>query len=92
MLYRIGDLQAVEPDALPTREGILVERHPDLDDMGFPRVDVVSNSPATLIAYVHEQWSGDEDPQWFAEYVVGRITEHHVDWAAYEAASREEQA
>lgn len=74
MIYRVNDLQAVEPDALPSREGIVVERHADLDSMGFPTVDVVSDSPATLISYIHEQWSGDEDPSWFAEYVIGRVT------------------
>lgn len=81
-MYRLSYLQAVEPDALPAREGIIVEVDPDLDDMGFPRVDVVARDRDTLIAYVREHW-GDDDADWFRQYVVGGIIEAPMDFADY---------
>ena len=86
-LYRVSDLQAVEPDALPQWEGIIVEVDPDPDDMGFSRVDVVGDTRQREIAYVHEGWDGDCDPQWFHEYVVDRVIEAPMAYADYAARS-----
>lgn len=82
-MYRLSYLQAVEPDALPAREGIVVEVDPDLDGQGFPRVDVVARDRDELIAYVHWCWSGDDDPDWFRECVVERVTEWPMDFDEY---------
>lgn len=85
-LYRVSDLQAVEPDALPEREGIIVEVDPEPDSMGFPRVDVVGRTRDEVIAYVHWHWSGDDDPDWFREYVVDRVMEAPMAYDDYVAA------
>lgn len=82
-MYRLSYLQAVEPDALPAREGLVVEVDADLDGQGFPRVDVVARDRDVLIAYVYWHWSGDEDPDWFREYVVNRVTEYPIDFDEY---------
>ena len=82
-MWRVSYLQAVEPDALPAREGVAVEVDDELDGQGFPRVDVVGRDRDEVLAYVHEQWSGDEDPGWFAEYVVGRIHEVPIAYDEY---------
>lgn len=81
-MYRLSYLQAVEPEALPAREGLLVEVNDDLDGQGFPRVDVVADDRDVLIEYVREHW-GDDDADWFREYVVGGVVEASMDFADY---------
>lgn len=72
MSFRVEDLQAVEPDALERRDGIVVTVHPELDGMGFNTVDVEGPTRDAVVEYVRSQW-GEEDPAWFAEYVVARV-------------------
>lgn len=81
-MYRLSYLQAVEPEALPAREGLVVEVDADLDDYGFPRVDVVARDRDVLIEYVRWHW-GDDDADWFRDYVVARITEPPIDYDDY---------
>lgn len=73
--YFVDDLQAVEPEYLEPREGIAVVVADDLDSMGFPRVTVLGPTREAVIEYVHDQWSGDADPDWFQEWVVDRVEE-----------------
>jgi hypothetical protein len=74
LMFAVTDLQAVEPEALEASAGIRVEVDEELDSMGFPRVSVFGETRDQVIAYVRDQW-GDDDPQWFAEYVVARVEE-----------------
>lgn len=85
-MYRLSYLQAVEPDTLPSREGVVVEVDPDLDDYGFPRVDVVARDRDVLIEYVRANW-GDDDAEWFRTYVEGRITEPPISYDEYVGAA-----
>lgn len=72
MPYLLTDLQACEPDELPRDGDVVVHLHDETDDMGFPSVDLESPTETALLDYVREHW-GDEDPDWFREYVVGRV-------------------
>ena len=81
-MYRLSYLQAVEPEALPAREGLVVEVDADPDDYGFPRVDVVARDRDVLIAYVREHW-GDDDADWFRTYVEGRVMALDLDYDEY---------
>jgi hypothetical protein len=72
----VGYLQAVEHEHLPTVDGIRVEVEPGLDDMGFHRVSVFGPSREAVIDYVRENW-GDDDEEWFVDYVVDRVGELH---------------
>jgi hypothetical protein len=71
--WSVAYLQAAEPDALPAAEGILVEIVEDADEMGLPRVDVSGPSREAVLDYIRAHW-GDEDADWFDEYVAGRIS------------------
>lgn len=81
-MYRLSYLQAVEPDALSSVDGILVEVDDELDGMGFPTVDIVAASREEIVEYVRTNW-GDDDAAWFREYVVDRIVEAPLDFAEY---------
>jgi hypothetical protein len=83
-VYRLSYLQAVELDSLPSREGVVVEVDPDLDEYGFHRVDVVARDRDVLVEYVRENW-GDDDRDWFREYVEGRISEPPISYDEYTA-------
>jgi len=72
MTYTVDYLQAVEPEELESVEGITVTVEPELDSMGFNRVSVEGDSREAVIDYVRSQW-GDDDRDWFNEWVVGRI-------------------
>jgi hypothetical protein len=73
--YEVAHLQAVEPDELPRDAGVDVFVHEELDGMGFNTVTLSAPDRDVLIEYVREQF-GDEDAEWFQEYVVDRVTEH----------------
>lgn len=71
--FAVEDLQACEPEALDWhRPDVVLFLHDGLDSMGFNRVTVTADTHEALISYVREFW-GDDDEEWFAEYVVGRI-------------------
>lgn len=76
MTFRVEYLQAVEAEERPFPDvpGVTVTIVERRDDMGFPRVDVEADDREKLIAYVREEW-GDEDPEWFRDYVVARVTQ-----------------
>lgn len=69
------DLEAVQPETLEFGEGVEVTVHAGRREHVSSRacsVDLASENRHALIAYVKEHW-GDEDPEWFATYVVARI-------------------
>lgn len=68
----VDELQACEVDALTEVEGISVEVE-RIDNQGFPRVRVDGPTPEAVVEYVRAEWGDEEDPEWFAEYVVGRV-------------------
>ncbi len=71
--FVVTSLQAVEPDALKPQDGIVVTEDEAADSMGFPRVNVYGPTRDAVIEYVRREW-GDEDPDWFADYVVARLS------------------
>lgn len=73
-MFRVDYIQAVEPDELPKRDGIRIIIEPELDGMGFNRVAVCGESREAVLEYVREAW-GDEDPDWFREWIADRIEE-----------------
>ena len=74
--FYVNDLQAVEPDELEPADGIEVVLDDELDGMGFNRVTVYGPTPEDVVEYVRREW-GDEDPEWFEEYVVARVVDTH---------------
>ncbi len=70
--FVITSLQAVEPDALQPQDGIVVTLDEAADSMGFPRVNVYGKTREAVIEYARREW-GEEDPSWFADYVVARV-------------------
>ena len=73
MRHTVTDLQAVEPESLPSLpDSIIVHVHSERDEMGFPRVDVTGPTREAVLEYVLAVW-GDNDREWFDEYVVGRL-------------------
>jgi hypothetical protein len=72
--FMVDDLQAVELDSLPVVEGITIAVDPELDSMGFNRIAITGPTREAVTDYVREGW-GDDDGDWFAEYVVARIVE-----------------
>jgi hypothetical protein len=72
MTYRVTYLQACEPDLLEPAEGIVVVQDPDVDSMGMPRVTVYGPTRWAVQSYVRREW-GDDDRDWFREYVTDRI-------------------
>lgn len=75
MRYFVRYLQAVEPEQLPEKpEGIAVDVVETHDEMGFPRVDVSGSSRESLLEYVRAGW-GDDDADWFKEWVEDRVEE-----------------
>lgn len=74
--YSVDDLQACEPESLPTERadanGILVELHSELDSMGFHRVTVSAYTEAALLDFIAEHW-GTEDAEWYREHVAEAV-------------------
>lgn len=70
--YFVHYLQACAPDDLPTVAGITLDWHEGYDSMGMPRVDVIGPSREAVVEYVRLNW-GDDDTDWFTEYVAGRV-------------------
>ena len=68
-MYELKGLQAVEPMELlrhlPENVGLTVR--PGLDVQGFHTVDVVADTREALVAYVKEQWGGEDDIDWLNE-------------------------
>lgn len=71
--FYIDDLQAAEPESLPTIDGIVVDVY-GVDGFGLPRVSVEAGTREAVIEYVRANW-GDEDGAWFAAHVEARIRE-----------------
>lgn len=72
-MFVVTDIQAVEIDTLEHVPGVYVE-YEGKDTMGAHRVAVYGSSTAEVVEYVRSQW-GDEDPDWFASHIVGRVEE-----------------
>ncbi len=71
--FTVHDLQAADPDgflALP--DGVRLHVHDELDAMGMSVVDVSASSRERLLDFVRYHW-GDEDKDWFANYVEARV-------------------
>lgn len=79
-MFRLSDLQAVEPESLKSTEGVLVEISEERDP--FAHADLVAASAEEIAEYVREHW-GDDDGDWFANYVVARIIEVPADYTEY---------
>jgi hypothetical protein len=73
-MFTVDYLQAVEPDFLGKPAGIVVTLDEELDSQGFNRVTVEGPTREAVIEYVRENW-GDDDADWFQEYVVDRVRE-----------------
>jgi hypothetical protein len=76
-MFMVDGIQAVEPEHLGRRDGILVTVDEPSDSMGFPTVMVAAESREALLSYIHDEWSAEVDEEWFAEYIVGRV--HTLD-------------
>jgi len=74
MTFMVDDLQSTDPEFLAPMEGITVSLSPEKDSMGFDRATVEGPTREAVIAYVRREW-GDEDPEWFQEWVVDRVVE-----------------
>ena len=71
--FIVTDIQATHVEALPQDGGVSVTWDEDeRDSMGFHRVAIIGPTAEAVAEYVREHW-GDEDGEWFASYVVGRI-------------------
>lgn len=68
----VDDLQAVEPGALSPQPGIKVSLHPEKDSMEFDRATVSGPTREAVVEYVRLHW-GDEDADWFKEWVEDRV-------------------
>lgn len=72
--YAVDALQACEPEELGHRHGITVTISDELDSMGFQSATIEGPTAEAVVEYVREHW-GDEDGEWFDEYVVARVRE-----------------
>lgn len=74
--FIVGHLQVVDRRDLRRNlpEGIRLIYEGGKDDMGFDRVEISAPSREQLLDFVRANW-GDDDDQWFAEWVEGRIEE-----------------
>lgn len=70
--WAVDDLQTVEPDAFPKVEGIEVVLDSEKDRYGFDRATVYGPTRTAVVEYVRLAW-GDEDPEWFKEWVEDRV-------------------
>ena len=77
--YLLDYLQAVEPDALTTADGITVVVDDELDSMGFNRVSISGPTREAVVEYVRANW-GDDDRDWFAEWVENRVVMTRRSW------------
>lgn len=73
-MYGVSDLQITDWDDLPNVAGIEVVLDPEIDSMHLQRAQVIGPTREAVIEYVRENW-GEEDPDWFRDYVVARVEE-----------------
>jgi hypothetical protein len=86
--YRVAHLQAADVESLPPAAGIRIEVEPELDEMRLHRVAVIGSTREILIDYIREHW-GDEDEDWFRQYVRERVELVPTDFA--ESLARQDE-
>lgn len=64
--FYVERLETCEAELLTQADGITVSTY---DTERFPESNVYGPTPEAVIEYVRANW-GDEDPEWFQEYVV----------------------
>lgn len=73
-MFVVTDIQACEPEALAHVPGIYIT-YEGTDSMGLPSVSVYGATEKEVVDYIHDQWDGDVDPEWFQGYIVDRVEE-----------------